>query len=80
MYQSMFGVRYINGYKVDIFGWDDKTERISYYVYGSGKTREAKRHYTPAALGFGNPYPGTLLEYYEIILPNGKKARYGVFA
>lgn len=78
MYQSIFGYRYINGYKVDIFGWDDKTESILYEI--SGKIRKAKRHYTRVALGFGNPFPGTRLEYYQIILPNGKRANYNIYA
>ena len=78
MYQSMFGYRYIGGYKVDIFGWDDKNEKILYEI--NGKIRTAKRHYTRAALGFGNPYPGTRLEYYQIILPNGKKVNYNIYA
>lgn len=78
MYQSMFGSRYINGYRVDIFGWDDVKEQILYEI--CGKIRKAKRHYTRAALGYGNPFPGTLLEYYEIILPTGKKTRYNIYA
>lgn len=78
MYQSMFGYRNISGYKVDIFGWDDKNEKILYEI--NGKIRTAKRHYTRAALGFGNPYPGTRLEYYQIILPNGKKVNYNIYA
>lgn len=78
MHQSMFGYRYINGYRVDIFGWDDVKEQILYEI--GGKIRKAKRHYTRAALGYGNPFPGTLIEYYEIILPNGKKTRYNIYA
>lgn len=78
MYQSIFGYRYINGYKVDIFGWDDKNEKILYEI--NGKIRTAKRHYTRAAFGFGNPFPGTRLEYYQIILPNGKKVNYNIYA
>lgn len=78
MYQSMFGYRYINGYKVDIFGWDDVDEKIVYEI--NGKIRTAKRHYTKGALGFGNPPPGTLLEWYQIVLPNGKKARYNIYS
>ena len=78
MYQSIFGYRYINGFKVDIFGWDDKSEKITYEI--NGKIRTAKRHYTRAALGFGNPFPGTRLEYYQIILPNGKKVNYNIYA
>lgn len=78
MSQSIFGYRYIKGYRVDIFGWDDKSEKILYEV--EGKIRKAKRHYTKAALGFGNPFPGTIIEYYQIILPNGKKAKYNIYA
>lgn len=78
MYKSIFGYRYINGYKVDIFGWDDVNEKITYEI--AGKIRTAKRHYTKAALSFGNPWPGTRLEYYQIILPNGKKVNYNIYA
>lgn len=78
MYQSIFGYRYINGYKIDFFGWDDVTEQLLYEI--NGKIRKAKRHYTKAATGFGNPYPGTRLEWYDIILPNGKKAQYNIYA
>lgn len=78
MYQSIFGYRYISGYKVDIFGWDDEHERIVYEI--DGKIRTAKRNYTRAALGHGNPPPGTRLEWYTIILPNGKKATYSIYA
>ena len=78
MCQSIFGYRYIKGYRVDIFGWDDKHEKILYEI--DGKIRKAKRHYTKAALGFGNPFPGTIIEYYQIILPNGKKAKYNIYA
>ena len=78
MHQSIFGYRYINGYKVDIFGWDDIKERIEYEI--NGKIRAAKRHYTRAAEGCGNPPPGTRLEWYEIILPNGKKVNYNIYA
>jgi hypothetical protein len=78
MYQSMFGYRYINGYRVDIFGWDDVNGQILYEIYD--KIRKAKRHYTKAATGHGNPPPGTKLEYYQIILPNGKKVNYNIYA
>ena len=78
MYRSFFGHRYIKGYKVDIFGWDDKSEKILYEI--DGKIRKAKRHFTKAALGFGNPFPGTIIEYYQIILPNGKRAKYNIYA
>lgn len=78
MYQSKFGYRYINGYKIDIFGWDDINEKITYE--SGGKIRTAKRHYTRAAMDFGNPFPGTLIEWYQIILPDGKRARYCIYA
>jgi hypothetical protein len=78
MYNSMFGYRYINGYKVDIFGWDDINEKIEYEI--NGKIRSAKRHWTCAAMGHGNPPPGTVIEWYQIILPNGKKTRYNIYA
>ena len=76
MYQSMFGYRYIKGYKVDIFGWDDISEQIDYEI--NGKCRKAKRHYV-CPFG-GNPYPGTIIEYYILILPNGKKVKYNIYA
>jgi hypothetical protein len=78
MYNSMFGYRYINGYKVDIFGWDDINEKIEYEI--NGKIRSAKRHWTLATMGHGNPAPGTVIEWYQIILPNGKKIRYNIYA
>lgn len=78
MYQSLFGHRYISGYRVDIFGWDDVTEQITYEI--GGKIRKARRHWCRAALGHGNPPPGTRLEYYQIILPTGKKANYNIYA
>lgn len=78
MYNSMFGYRYINGYKVDIFGWDDINEKIEYEI--NGKIRSAKRHWTRAGTGHGNPPPGTVIEWYQIILPNGKKTRYNIYA
>jgi hypothetical protein len=74
----MFGYRYINGYKVDIFGWDDINEKIEYEI--NGKIRSAKRHWTRAGAGHGNPPPGTVIEWYQIILPNGKKTRYNIYA
>mgnify|MGYP003294968350 CR=1 FL=1 len=76
MYRSMFGCRYINGFKVDIFGYDDKTEQILYEI--CGKIRKAKRHYV-CPWG-GNPFPGTIIEYYQIILPTGKKVKYNIYA
>lgn len=78
MYQSIFGYRYIKGYRVDIFGWDGVREQIDYEI--DGKCRKAKRHYTKNALGYGNPYPGTIIEYYILILPNGKKVKYNIYA
>jgi hypothetical protein len=78
MYQSIFGYRYINGFKVDFFGWDAEKERIVYEI--GGKIRTAARHYTRAAFGHGNPPPGTRLEYYQIILPNGKKVNYNIYS
>lgn len=72
---NFYEKKYIKGFQVDIFGWDDEADSIIYY---SDKTRKAKRNYV-CAFG-GNPYPGTLIEYYNIILPNGKKARYSIYA
>ena len=74
----MFGNRWISGYKVDIFGWDDVKEQIHYEI--NGKVRKAKRHWTKAGLSLGNPYPGTIIEYYHIVLPNGKKVKYDIYA
>lgn len=70
---SLYGVHYIKGHAVDVYGYDSDKERITYCV-DNGKERQAKRHYVLHGLG-GNPYPGTLIEYYDIILPNGKKTR-----
>ena len=78
MYQSIFGYRYINGYRVDFFGWDAEKEQILYEI--AGKIRKAKRHYTRAATGHGNPPPGTRLSYYNIILPNNTRATYNNYA
>lgn len=76
MYNSIFGYRYINGYKIDFFGWDKEKEQILYEIYG--KIRKAKRHYV--CKWGGNPYPGTIIEYYQIILPTGKKVKYNIYA
>ena len=78
MGNSYFGYHYVNGYRVDIFGWDDVREQIDYEI--NGKCRKAKRHYTRAGLALGNPYPGTIIEYYMLILPNGKKVKYNIYA
>jgi hypothetical protein len=78
MYRSKFGYRWINGYKVDFFGWDDVRDALLYEI--NGKIRRAKRHYTRAALGHGNPPPGTRLEYYQIILPTEQKVNYNIYA
>lgn len=73
---KLWGHHYISGYRVDVFGWDPETERIDYEI--NGKIKTARRHYV---CGFGgNPYPGTLIEYYNIILPNGKRRRLSVRA
>lgn len=64
-------------YAVDVYGYDKEKEQIIYCV-DNGKERKAKLHYV---CGFGgNPYPGTLIEYYNIVLPNGKQTRLGIYA
>ena len=78
MYQSVFGRRYINGFEIDFFGWDAEKERIEYI--SGGKVRTAKRNFPRWALRLhGNTPPGVLLSWYNIILPNGKKARYSIY-
>lgn len=73
---SVYGYKNIKGYRMDVFGFNEEKDRICYEI--GGKCREAKRHYV---CGFGgNPYPGTLIEYYNIILPNGKRARYSIYS
>ena len=74
--RNFYGYHYINGYRVDVFGYDPETERIDYEI--NGKCRKALKHYV--AKWGGNPYPGTLIEYYNLILPNGKRARLSVYA
>ena len=69
---ELFRVHYLNGYKVDVYGYDEKTEQIIYCADGY-KERKAKKHYV-CPFG-GNPYPGTLIEYYNVILPDGRHAR-----
>lgn len=72
---SIFGTRTIGGFSIDFFGFDKDKEQI---LYSDGcKVRKAKRHYV-CPFG-GNPFPGTLLEYYNIVLPNGKHARYNIY-
>ena len=74
--RNLYGKHYHNGYMVDVFGWDQTTDRIIYII--GNKIRMAKRYYV-CPFG-GNPYPGTLIEYYNIILPNGKRIRLSVRA
>lgn len=76
MFNSVFGIKYINGERLDFYGFDWNTAQIL-YVSGN-KSRKAKRHYV-CHFG-GNPYPGTLIEYYNVILPTGKRARYSIYA
>lgn len=73
---NFFGYKYIDGFKIDFFGWNDETDRLMYY--SGDKVREAKRHYV-CPFG-GNPFPGTIIEWFLIVLPNGKKRRYNVYA
>ena len=74
--RNFYGYHYINGYRVDVFGYDPETEQIDYEI--GGKCRRAKKNYV--CKWGGNPYPGTLIEYYNLILPNGKRARLSVRA
>lgn len=71
---NFFGYKYINGFKVDFFGYENNT----LYYECNGKTRKAKQHYV-CPFG-GNPFAGTIIEYYIIILPNGKKKKYNIYA
>lgn len=73
---NFYGYKYIDGFKIDFFGFDDKTEQL---LYSDGyKVRKAVKHYV-CPFG-GNPFPGTIIEWYQIILPNGKKKKYNVYA
>lgn len=69
---ELYRKHYIKGHEVDAYGYNDEKQQIIYCV-DNGKERRAKRHYV-ARFG-GNPYPGTLIEYYVIILPNRKRIR-----
>lgn len=73
---TFYGIKYINGFKIDIFGFDDEKEQMLYE--SGGKVRKAKRHYV-CKFG-GNPYPGTIISWYQIILPDGKKHKYNIYA
>ena len=73
---DLYGYHYINGYRVDVFGYERETGRILYEI--NGKIRKAKSNYV-CPFG-GNPYPGTIIEYYILILPNGKKTRLNIRA
>lgn len=73
---GFYGYKYINGFKIDFFGFDDKKEQLLYH--DGVRTRRAKRHYV-CPFG-GNPFPGTIIEYYTIILPNGKHYKYNIYA
>ncbi len=72
----IFRTHHIDGYAVDIFGYDTEKMCIVYEI--NGKVRTARQYYV-CPFG-GNPFPGTLIEYYNIILPNGKKRRLNIYA
>lgn len=70
-----FGYYYFDGFKVDVFGYDEKTEQYDYSVETeySSKCRKAKAR---------NKYPDKRNEwifpcgaYIYIITPGGKKQR-----
>lgn len=70
-FSAPFGHYYFNGFKVDVFGYNDEKERYVYSVETpySSKVREAKAHYTT---------PQSQLDpscYIEIVAPNGNKRR-----
>jgi len=69
---ELYRKHYIKGHEVDVYGYNDEKQQIIYCV-DLGKERRAKRN--SIALGHGNPYPGTLIEYYVIILRNKKRIR-----
>ena len=73
---GFYGKKYIKGFQIDIIGFEKETDRLL-YISGSN-TRKAKRNYI-CSFG-GNPYPGTIIEFYNIVLPNGKKAKYNIYA
>lgn len=74
--ENFYGYKYINGFKIDFFGFDNEKDQLLYH--DGYKTRKAIRHYV-CPFG-GNPFPGTIIEWYQIILPNNKRVKYNIRA
>ena len=73
--RSIFHYYYFDGFKVDVFGYDEDTEQFDYSVeteYGS-KCRKAKKQYKAADKRNEWLFPHGL--YIYIIDPQGKKRR-----
>lgn len=72
---EIWGCRYFDGFKVDIFGYDEKKEKFIYSVETpySSKVREAKKYYK--APDKRNEWIFPCGSYIYIITPNGKKKR-----
>lgn len=66
---------YFKNFKIYLNG---KFDKHLYYSWGYGYERRAIEHYV-CPFG-GNPYSGTIIEYYILILPNGKKYKYNIRA
>jgi len=74
--ENFYGYKYINGFKIDFFGFDNEKDQLLYH--DGYKIRKATRHYV-CPFG-GNPFPGTIIEWYQIILPNNKRVKYNIRA
>lgn len=70
-FSAPFGYYYFDGFKVDVFGYNDKNGRYVYCVETpySSKVREAKENYNAPRCRLG------VYSYINIVGPNGKKHR-----
>jgi hypothetical protein len=70
-FSAPFGYYHFDGFKVDVFGYNDKTDRYVYSVETpySSKVREAKANYITPRCRLG------INSYINIIDPYGKKHR-----
>lgn len=73
---SLYGKHYYGGHVIDIYGYDDEKEQIVYNV-DNGRERRAKGHYV---CGFGgNPFPGTIVSWYSIVI-GSHRIKWNIFA
>lgn len=73
--RSIFHYYYFNGFKVDVFGYNDETEQFEYSVetdYSSKVRRAKKRYKSPDKR---NPYWFPYGTYIYIIDPQNKKRK-----